>query len=392
MSRYFVLGTVLVGAEILFLAATNLTTSFYDTRGLSLATLGGAVFYLVLVASALYLGYGVPGVLVASASANLIMAVVLALRLRRRMQTFPAPADSQVPGPGLSAGAVLRYSLPFAAITVMNLITWRQSESILLAHLRTMKEAGWFDLAYRIPQMILEFVPGAIWPLLMAGFSEIYGRDRGKLNHAITVYYKLLFLLVAPISIVGAAVGDRAIVALYGEEMAPAGPICQAFFLIFSVSFFSTPLSMAFYVLERPWSSFWLYLANSIAIVGLDLLLIPRYGLVGAVIPVALVIVASPFLTYLVLRRLGVRPSIPFGFLARVYLAAVPCGLLYPVRFWVSGKVPVALAALVAVGLYWMGLRLFRVLGEDEALLLERSGLSFAPRLAQLLGIRTHRT
>jgi O-antigen/teichoic acid export membrane protein len=391
MARYFLLGTVLVGAEILFLATTNLMTAFYDSRGLSLATLGGALVYLAFVTAALYSGLGVPGVLIATASANLIIAVVLTLRLRRRIRDFPmlSPSTTNESSLPISASSILRYSLPFAAITIMNLITWRQSESILLAHLRTMKEAGYFDIAYRVPQMILEFVPGAIWPLLMAGFSEIYGRDREKLNRAISVYYKLLFLLVAPISIVGAALGDRAIVALYGEEMAPAGPICQAFFIIFSISFFSTPMSMAFYVLERPWSSFWLYLVNSIAIVGLDLLLIPRYGLVGAVIPVALVITASPFLTYLVIRRLGVRPAIPFGFLARVYLAAVPCALLYPARFLVRGKVPVALAALAAVGLYWMGLRIFRVLGEEEGLLLKRSGLPLAALLSRLLGIRT---
>lgn len=388
MSQLFLLGTVLVGAELIFQGFTNLTTAYYDTRGLSMATLGGALTYLAFVALALYLGYGVAGALVATAMGHVVMTLVLGLRLRGKVARFPAAAVATPTTPApITPGGVLKYSLPFAAIAVMNLITWRQSESILLAHLRTMKEAGYFDLAYRIPQMILEFVPGAIWPLLMAGFSEIYGRDRQKLNHAISVYYKLLFLLVAPISIIGAAVGDRAIVALYGEEMAPAGPICQAFFLIFSVSFFSTPLSMAFYVLERPWYSFGLYLVNSILIVGLDLLLIPRFGLVGAIIPVAFIIALSPFTNYLLLRRCGIRPSIPFGFLGRVYLAAIPCGLLYPARFFVSGKVPVALAALAAVGLYWFGLRAFKVLGEEEAALLKRSGLPFAYRLARLLGL-----
>jgi len=387
MSRYFLLGTVLVSAELLFLAATNLTTAFYDTRGLSVATLSGALSYLVFVTTALLLGYGVPGALVATAGGNLVMAGILTARLRSRLRDFPSGAPPGAHALPLSFKGVFRYSMPFAAITIMNLITWRQSESLLLAHFRTMKEAGFFDRAYSVPQMVLEFVPGAIWPLLMAGFSEIYGRDKEKLNRAISVYYKLLFLLVAPISIVGAAVGDRALIALYGETMIPAGPICQAFFLIFSISFFSTPLSMAFYVLERPWYSFALYVVNSIIIVGLDILLIPRLGLVGAVIPVALVIAISPFTNYLVLRRCGIRPSIPFGFLARVYLAAIPCALLYPARFFVNGKVPVALATLAAVFMYWLGLRIFKVLGQEEAALLERSRLPFAGHLLRLLGV-----
>ena len=102
----------------------------------------------------------------------------------------------------------------------------------------------------------------------------------------------------------------------------------------------------------------------------------------------ALVILISPFTNYILLRRLGVRASIPWGFLARVYLAAVPCALLYPARFFVQGRIPVALVALGAGILYIAGLRLFRVLGEEEAALLRRSGLPLAARLGRLLGLK----
>ena len=120
-------------------------------------------------------------------------------------------------------------------------------------------------------------------------------------------------------------------------------------------------------------------------LVGLDFLLIPRFGLTGALIPMMLVIAASPFVNTLLLRRLGVRPLIPWGFLGRVFLAAVPCALIYPARLFVSGKVPVALAVLAAGLLYLAGLRLFGVLKEEEAELLRRSRLPFTPWLTRLL-------
>jgi O-antigen/teichoic acid export membrane protein len=404
-AQLFLLGTVLAGAELAFLATSGLTTVFYDSRGLSMVTLGGALTYLALAVLALQFGFGVGGVLVATAAGQLLMAVLLGLRVSRHIERLepPPPVGSAGPGleaplgvaPGILTGVapgeltdrakLLRYALPFAAIGVMNLLTWRQSESILLAHFRTLREAAYWDLAYRMPQMILEFVPGAIWPLLMAGFSELYTRDRETLRRAIEVYYKILFLLVIPIAVAGAAVGDRAIVAFYGEEMAPAGPYCQLLFLVFSMSFFSTPMTMAFYLLERPWYSFWQYLANSIVLVGLDLLLIPRYGLTGALIPMAVVIFASPFVNRWLLVRLGLRPPIPWAFLSRVSLAAVPLMLLYPARMIVSGKVPVALAALGAGLLYLVGLRVFRVIGEEEGELLNRIRNPLASRLAAWL-------
>ncbi|MDZ4803800.1 MAG: oligosaccharide flippase family protein [Candidatus Eisenbacteria bacterium] len=391
MADLFLLGAVLVGAELAFLATNTLSTAFYDSRSLSVVILGGALSYLALAALALRQGFGVAGVLVATGLAQALMAAILARRVSRLLarigEEAAGPSASGPPGgvDTLTGPTMFRYALPFAAISVMNLITWRQSESILLAHFRTLREAGFWDLAYRMPQMILEFIPGAIWPLLMAGFSEIYTRDRATLARAITVYYKLLFLLVIPIAIIGASVGDRAIVAFYGEEMLPAGIYCQLLFLVFSLSFFSTPMTMAFYVLEKPWYSFWQYLGNSIVLVGLDFLLIPRFGLTGALIPMMLVIAASPFVNTLLLRRLGVRPQIPWGFLGRVFLAAVPCALIYPARLFVHGKVPVALAVLAAGLLYLAGLRLFGVLKEEEAELLRRSRLPFTPWLTRLL-------
>lgn len=387
MADYFVLGTALVVAELAFLTTNFFTTAFYDSRSLSLVTLGGAGLYLALAVLALRLGYGVPGVMVATAVAYLAMSMALAARALRHVRQIESPpaAAAATAGPGLDNRMLLRYSLPFAIIGILNLIVWRQSETLLLAHFRTMRESGFWDLAYRMPQMLLEFVPGAIWPLLMAGFSEIYTRDRDKLIRAITVYYKLLFLLVAPISIIGAAVGDRAFVAFYGEEMSPAGVYCQVLFLVFAASYLATPLSMAFFVLEKPWWNLAQSVVNAVVLIGLDLLLIPRFGLTGALIPMAVVILASPAINLRLLARLGVRPRIPWGFLGRIYLAAVPCVLLYPARLVVHGKVPLAVAALVAALLYVVCLRLFRVLGQDEEELLLRSKLPFAPRLLALL-------
>ncbi len=387
VSRLFLLGTVVVAAELAFLAATNLTTAFYDSRGLSMVTLGGAVSYLLFVSLALLGGLDVAGAILATGASHLLMAVILGYRLKRQIGAIPVcEPGTDISAP--SARAVFRYALPFGAIAIMNLITWRQSETIFLAHFHTMREAGYFELAYRIPQMILEFVPGAIWPLLMAGFSEIYSRDSEKLNRAISTYYKILFLLVSPISLLGVSLGDRALVLLYSDQMSPAGPYCQAFFMIFSISFLSTPLSMAFYVLEKPMYSFGIYLVNSILIIGLDFLLIPPLGLLGALIPMAVILSASPFINYYLLRRCGIRPDIPWKFLFRVYLAALPCALLYPARPFLHGTLAVILAVVAALALYLLGLRLFRVLGREEGLLLRRAGVPFAAAISAFLNIR----
>jgi O-antigen/teichoic acid export membrane protein len=378
------LGTALLLPEVVGNTATQFANAHYDSRGVSAAVVVSTVVYVAVVAFLLRSGAGVAGVLWASAVSNGVLALWLLRRTPAYLRT--APASETVPPDGDAGfGKALRYSAPFLVIGILNLITWRQSEVLFLGHFRSAAEAGFFDLAYRFPQMILEFVPGAIWPLVMAGFSEIYTRDRDALQRATSAYYKLLFLLVAPLSVGGILTGDLAIRLLYGGAFIEAGAICQIFFLIFSVSFLSTPLSMVLYVLERPWLGLGIYAVNAAVNVGLDLVLIPRYGLWGAVIPVSLVILVSPVPYLWVLRRMGVRVRLPWGFLGRIYLASGGMLLLWPLRGWVRSPETLAMLVLAGILIFWAGLRLFRVMGPSERSLIERVNPAIWNRIEPIL-------
>jgi O-antigen/teichoic acid export membrane protein len=267
----------------------------------------------------------------------------------------------------------------------MVLITWRQSETVFLSYYWTPVEAGLFDLAYRLPQRMLEFVPGAIYPLVMAGFSEAITKNLDSMRRGIVTYYKLLFFLVAPISLFGMLYADRVIEIMYGQQMAASGPLCQVFFFVFMSSFFGTPLSMSIYAIEKTWVNMLFYLVSTVTIVGLDLLLIPPYGLWGALVPVTVITVLSPFARYLLARRLVGGIVIPWPFIARMYLASAPLALFVPLKNRIDS--PAMLLGLCAlVGLTVLaGLRVVRVIGEEEKDLLARSNLPMRGLILRIL-------
>ena len=126
---------------------------------------------------------------------------------------------------------------------------------------------------------------------------------------------------------------------------------------------------------EKTWVNMIFYLVSTVVIVGLDILLIPRYGLWGAVLPVALITLASPFARYVLAQHLVKEIKIPWGFIARMYLASAPMALCVPLRGRLSS--PGALVALVcaAAVAFYAGLRVFRVFREEERALLEQSNL-----------------
>jgi O-antigen/teichoic acid export membrane protein len=366
--------------EVLFGLIANVLNAAYDTARLSAASLASHVVYIAVVVLALRAGWGVVGVLVAAAAGNAVACVMVWPRLRAALDWGGEPSPDRV-----SSARMWRYSLPFAAIGVLNLIVWRQSETLLLAHFRSPEETGYFDLAYRIPQTVLEFVPGTVWPLVMAGMSEAYARDPARLTDAVQRYYRMLFALCTPLCVLGALLGGRAVSVLFGPQMQPAAVPMQLFFVIFTVSFLSTPLSMALYVLERTSVNLLIYIVLAVINVGLDLILIPRFGVPGAMVPVALAIAAQPVLYFAALRRYVPGISIPFRFILRCVAASAPCVVVLVILHEVGGTAGFVVAALVALPVLLVSYRTARVFGGAELDALGAVPVPLAARIARFL-------
>ena len=367
--------------ELAFALVTQILNACYDTKALSAGTIVGHAVFIGFLLLFLPAGYGVIGVFAATALGNLAATLVVMRAVVPHVRT----GGQTRPPRGIGWGRLFKFSFPFALIGVLNLIVWRQSETVLLARFRGAAEAGFFDLAYRLPQTVLEFVPLTVWPIIMAGVSETYARDPSKLNTAIDRYYRMLFLLAAPISMIGVALGGRMIPILYGEAMAPAAVPAQVFFLIFPISFFGTPLSMALYVMERSHVNLLICGLLAILNVGLDLLLIPRFGVIGAVIPVGFVIAVSPLLYRRGLGRHLSGTRVPFRFIGKCFLASSPVLLLAPFAGLIQGVVDLCAALCLACVLVLLTARRVKLLGEKELEMLASIPVPAVGRLLRLV-------
>lgn len=382
------LGMVLAAAvalglfEVFFTLISRVLEANYATRRLSVAALLGHVVFIGALLVVLPRGLGVLGVVAAGAAGHAASCLLLVSLLKAVIPTSGngGESDTQISGRRLA-----RFSVPFVAIGVLNLIVWRQSETMFLGHYRTAAETGFFDLAYRIPQTMLEFVPGAVWPLVMAGISEVYARDAGKLRRAIDRYYRMLFVLCAPLCVLGIVLGGRAIPILFGESMAPAAIPTQVFFAIFTVSFLGTPLSMTLYVLEKTHVNLIVYLGLAVANVGLNLLLIPSYGVLGAVISVAVVTAASPIVYGAILGRYVGGIKIPFGFIGKCFLASGAAVLLVPVLRFVTGPIAFAVACVVGLLSIVLAFKIVRVLNVEDLETLGAVPIPMAKRLLRFI-------
>jgi O-antigen/teichoic acid export membrane protein len=371
--------------EVFFSLIARILEANYDTRRLSLMSLASHGVFICALLVVLPRGWGVAGVIASAAAGHAVASIALFAKVKATVSRYGEPGEVGEAGAGISFKRVARYSLPLVLVGVLVQVVWRQSETLLLAHFRTAEETGFFDLAYRMPQTMLEFVPTAVWPLVMAGFSEVYARDPSRLRIAIDRYYRMLFLLCTPICVTGIVLGGRMVTVLYTDSWMPAAIPTQLFFAIFTLSFFGTPLSMTLYVLEKTHVILIVYVCLAALNVGLDLVLIPRYGVTGAIVPVALVTAMSPFIYRVLVRRYVDGVRIPLVFIGKTFLASGFVVILVPFTRFITGWFELAAAFVAAAVLVVLGYKLIRVVGRKEMDMLGAVPVPLANRLLKFI-------
>jgi O-antigen/teichoic acid export membrane protein len=357
-----VLGAALGVFGLFFESVCVIFTGLYRTRAVAFATLLARVVSLGFVFIALERGWGVKGALIALGAGSAAGALSLIVGFLREVSPAAVVHEKERVG----AGRLARYSLPLVGRSFLGQIIWRQSEALIVGYYFGPVLAGYFHLGYNFPQRILEFIPLALWPLVLAGLSEVQSKKEENLPKAIALYYRVLFLLVLPVAVFGVIMGDKVIVVLYGADMAQAGILCRLFFVVFVIAFLGTPLHMATYVVEKTWANLAVGAAGAAITLGLDLILIPRYGLYGGVPPTALGLVISNYLQYRIAKRYVPGLEVPWGHFGKVLAASCSLVLIYPLRPWAGGVAGLACACAVCGILFVVAARLLRVLGDEE--------------------------
>lgn len=288
-------------------------------------------------------------------------------------------------GDGIATSRVMKYALPTLAIGLINQILWRSSETLVIGYYWTEADVGYFNLAYTLPQMILEFIPQAIRAIVLAFLAEAYTRQQDALGRGIWLYFRLICVLVIPLALSGYILGGNAYLLLYGAEMAPGAPLCSSFFLVFMLSFMVAPFRMALFVKEKTMLNMWIVAVGAVVNIGFDFLLIPRYGIQGAVAPVALALLVSGVVQIIACRRYAPEIKVPWQYV----LKFLP-GALLVLPFWyyraeLTAPLPLLGSMAAMMVLQYLALRLCRAFGDEEREIILRSKLPFKQLIVRLM-------
>jgi O-antigen/teichoic acid export membrane protein len=282
----------------------------------------------------------VPWLLLASqATAALFLAAVL---FRRAEET---PSKKQLPG----ARALLAQAMPIGFAIVMGTLLLNV-DTLLIGYLRTDAEVGFYSGAYRVVLVVTGLVSAfsnALFPSI-AYYSE---HQREKLTLLLRYVARIYALGLFPIAVGGFFVAEPVMHLFFGNAFSNGGQALRI--LLFSL-WLNSANALYFYLLvsQREHSALLRVLVIQTVInVALNLLLIPRFGLVGA----ASATVVSDAVGYVCFRRTA-KIAVPF---LRPALKALPaCAIMAAVLYagrshWLSAFILVPVGAIVyAIGLW----------------------------------------
>lgn len=363
--RIAVAGTV-IGTGMANLLAAMLT-ALMRTRIVFIV--GGLSQMLVVALAYIFigpLGGGADGALSALVLPSAAAAGVYALVIRRVLGAPSSRANRPVMAPMLRLGLAAWLADLANAALLKPLALGQLAFTVSLAQIAVFSSV--FQLGHAAALVLLTGVTGVSAAIMSAAYA---GRHRSDLAVAWRAVSKLQVLLTVPLMAFCVPHG-AAIMQVFGKGYTSAGTLLAIFLgLNILVQLCgATAHEAALYVLGRQQ---WVVISRwgSLGLLAIgDMLLVPHYGVAGALVAVALAqLAAALFLLALAWHFVGQR--YPLGFVTRVMAA-----LVLPIAFSVLWR-PSSLPALVLAGLgyallFLVALRVARPLDAEDGLLLNQ--------------------
>jgi O-antigen/teichoic acid export membrane protein len=230
---------------------------------------------------------------------------------------------------------------------------WGQGEIMFLGMFRSVEEVGFYTIAHKIPIMAISLIPYVFGTVLMPAVAEQFGKgDMAKIKRIYTHSSRYLMILSLPLATAGIALAKPIITVLFGAEYAPAIIIMQITFIPFAIRGLNHSVSSVIYGIKEP--SFLVKIGAFLVVIaiGLNLLLIPKFGAVGAVIATSIPrVISVPLYIRFVSKKTGA--SWPMGDTFKTAISAVIMGLIvFIIQYYLGGILSLAVSIPIGIIVY----------------------------------------
>ena len=175
---------------------------------------------------------------------------------------------------------LMKVAVPLGIASLLITIYY-QIDSVLLLALSTEKETGLYGAAYRFLAPLL-FLPAAVMSSFFPVLSAVHESDPARVRRLVQKAAELMAVISLPILAGTIALSDQIVDALYGDEFARSAEVLPILMIAFVSICFGSLAGFLAPLLNLHWRLALYSGIGAIANIGLNVVLIPRYGALGS--------------------------------------------------------------------------------------------------------------
>jgi len=320
---------------------------------------------VILTVILLATGFGVKGAVAALTITNVTASVLAAIALRRLIRRYRQP-------PRYEARQLLSFSVvSWASQLTATGLLW--ADTILLGIMRTPADVGLYQVATRLT-ILMTTVIAPIGLAFAPRVADLYRRgELDALHHAYAAVTSWIFRLALPAAVV-LIVFARPLLGLFGPGFQSGAAVTIVLTVGQLVNAVTGPCGLMLVMSGRPGIQLLANAATLLLNVGLNLYLIPRYGVTGAAIAWA---VSMVFIN--VLRVVAVAVTMHMlpldeGLWKGALAASVALVAGLAARHFFSGPLVLLLGVPLTLAVYAVALLLIGISAEDRLVLVSLGG------------------
>lgn len=176
---------------------------------------------------------------------------------------------------------LLREGVPFTVIIMVGILYWR-ADGAILSWLSTPDQVGAYGVAYTLA-FNLDVISAVFAAATLSTLTRLAANQLERFDEVVRTGYRFLLLCALPIATLGVPLARPLLTAFSGETfVGSATSVLRLFFVGVAIGFLNQHLTNALISLHRQQFLLRLSVGNLLVNLAANVLLVPRFGAVGA--------------------------------------------------------------------------------------------------------------
>jgi len=351
-------------------ALITIFTGFQKYEYAAYVTLGTGPLRLALIIIFMVVGFGIQQVLIVHI-ATLTLGILIGLILLRRLMPLNGLFLSSLLDRATKKRA-LKYALIMAGYLGLDYLAFREAAVFFIGLYCPAETVGFYTLAVRLGSMSVTLLPATFSFVLLPAFAEQFGKgDMGKIKTIYLTSARYLMVLSLPLAAAMIALASPIVTLLYGTDYAPTVTLMRIIIIPLAIGAIGQAAEAMIFGINRPGFVLKMTVVLALLNVGLNLWLVPRYGVLGAAIASSVPRVLYPLV---LIKFASVRAGThwPMRDTIKITLASCIMGLvLFGLQVRLGVALSLALGIVLGMVIYSATLFVLRVIQKQDMVMLK---------------------